>query len=196
MEPIIHPWSDIISAAVVPIVIISACGLLCLAFYNRLAVVVTRLRSLQRERLSEYKELFRFEEEEKAKLLRNETEQFLHFLEKQTVDVLKRARYLRNCLFCLIVSIFSLVITSLVIGLSLLYPILDVVVLCFFVGGLFLLLSALVFAVMEIKISLSPIKMECGFVERLIKSQLEKNSHVFKETKGKSDNTDEFPEIF
>jgi len=174
MEPNAHGWGEIIAAAVVPVVIISACGLLCLAFYNRLAVVVTRLRSLQRERLSEYKELFRLEENKEKQLLKQESEQFLHFLEEQTVDVLKRARYLRNCLFCLIACIISLVLTSLLIGVSLFYPALDFVVLFFFILGLFLLLYGLIFAVMEIKISLDPVKMETGFVQRLIKSQLEK----------------------
>jgi len=41
-------WSRILSASVAPVVIISACGLLCLAFYNRLASVVSRLRAFQR----------------------------------------------------------------------------------------------------------------------------------------------------
>ena len=46
-------WAKIINASVVPVVIISACGLLCLAFYNRLAAIVSRLRGFQRERLHE-----------------------------------------------------------------------------------------------------------------------------------------------
>lgn len=166
-----HTWAEIIPSAVVPVVIISACGLLCLTFYNRLAFIVTRLRSLQRERLSEYKELFRLEDEKKGKLQRQETEHFLHFLEHQTADVLKRALYLRNCLLCLILAIFSLVLTSLSIGLSLFYPSLDGIVLIFFVLGLFLLLYGLYFAVKEIMISLQPIKLESEFVQRLIKEE-------------------------
>ncbi len=172
MEPNPHAWASVISSSVVPIVIISACGLLCLAFYNRLSVVVTRLRSLQRERLAEYKELFRLEEEKKSKLAKQQAEHFLHFLEEQTVDILKRARYLRNCILCLILSIFSLTLTSLTIGLSLFYPYLDGLVVVFFVMGLFLVLYGLCFAVVEIKVSLNPVKMESDFVQRLINEQL------------------------
>lgn len=172
MEPVSHLWTDIITSSVVPIVIISACGLLCLAFYNRLGVVVTRLRSLQRERLSEYKELFHLEESEKASFIRQEAEQFLHFLEGQTADVMKRARYLRNCLTCLISAIFSFVITSLFIGLSVLYPVFDFVVLVFFIMGLLLVLYGLLFALIELKLALNPIKTESEFVQRLLKSQL------------------------
>ena len=170
MELTPHAWTAIITSSVVPVVIISACGLLCLAFYNRLSVVVTRLRSLQRERLAEYKELL------KENGLKEESEQFLHFLEEQTVDVLKRAHYLRNCIFCLISCISALVVTSLVIGLSVVFSFLEIFALIFFIMGLFLLLYGLSFAVREIKIALNPIKMESGFVQRLIKSQLEKSA--------------------
>jgi len=166
---------ELISSAVVPVVIISACGLLCLAFYNRLAVVVTRLRSLQRERLSEYKEVFQREEASKDQPALEESEAFLHFLEDQTTDILKRARYLRNCIFCLISAIFSLVLTSLALGLSLFYPVFDYVVLFFFVLGLFLILYGLIFAVLEIKIALNPVKMESGFVQRLIKENMQRS---------------------
>lgn len=171
MDPL---WSNIIPSAVVPVVIISACGLLCLTFYNRLAFIVTRLRSLHRERLGEYKELFRLEDERKGKLALQETEHFLHFLEHQTADVLKRALYLRNCLFCLIFAIFSLTITSLLIGLSLLYPVLDAAVLIFFVLGLLLVLNGLYYALKEIVVSLQPIKMESEFVQRLLKDVFKK----------------------
>ena len=46
-------WPSIISVSVVPVVIISACGLLSRAFYGRLAAVVSRLRGFQREILKE-----------------------------------------------------------------------------------------------------------------------------------------------
>lgn len=175
MEPPFHTWREIMAAAIVPVVIISACGLLCLAFYNRLAMVITRLRTLQRERLGEYKELFRLEEKgERSSLRQEEAERFLHYLEQQTSDVLKRARYLRNCLFCLIAAIFTQVLTSLAIGVSFLYSVFDLIALFFFIGGLVLFLVGLFFAILEIKVSLSPIQMESGFVHELIKSELGK----------------------
>ena len=52
-------WSNIITAGVGPVIVISACGLLCLAFYNRLAAVVTRLRGFHRERLHEHEARWR-----------------------------------------------------------------------------------------------------------------------------------------
>mgnify|MGYP000923026210 CR=1 FL=1 len=49
----LQDWTKIISTSVVPVAIISACALLCLALYNRLASMVSRLRGFQRERLRE-----------------------------------------------------------------------------------------------------------------------------------------------
>jgi hypothetical protein len=52
-------WPSIISVSVVPVVIISACGLLSLAFYGRLAAVLSLLRGFQREILVEQEKLTR-----------------------------------------------------------------------------------------------------------------------------------------
>ena len=99
----------------------------------------------------------------------------MHFLEGQTAEVMKRARYLRKLLTCLIWAIFSFVLTSLMIGLSVVFPILDFVVLFFFVTGLFLVLYGLTFALLELKIALNPIQTESGFVQRLLKSERKKD---------------------
>lgn len=167
-------WNEMISASVVPVVIISACGLLCLAFYNRLGVVVARLRSLQRERLVEYKELFVLEEKKSSSLKIQDAQQFLHSLELQTAEVMKRAMFLRNCIFCLIGAICILILTSLLIGISVVFPAIGVIAMCFFILGLLLVFYGLIFALKEIKIALDPIKMESGFIQRLIKSELDK----------------------
>lgn len=164
-------WTEIISSSVVPVVIISASGLLCLTFYNRLAFIVTRLRTLQRERIAEYKEIFALEEKNRGKLVPKEKEKFLHFLEQQTIEVLKRARYLQKCIFWLITSIFSLVLTSLLLGISVLLPSLEIIAFLFYVLGLFSLLYGLVFAILEIKLALSPIQMESHFVQELLQSE-------------------------
>ena len=61
-------WTSIISLSVLPVVIISACGLLSLALYNRLAAVVSRLRSFQREILIEREKQERVASVDRARL--------------------------------------------------------------------------------------------------------------------------------
>lgn len=165
-----HTWNEIIPSAVVPVVIISACGLLCLAFYNRLAAIIARLRSLQRERLGEYKALFHLEEVKASRLSRHESELTLRFLEEQTAQVMKKAHYMRACITCFLAAIGSLIFCSLAIGLSLFYHSLDWMVLFFFVAGLGLIMVGLNYALLEIRLSLTPLQMECAFLQSLIKN--------------------------
>ena len=44
-------WMKIVPASVVPVVGLSACGLLALAFYNRMAAIVARLIRISHKNL-------------------------------------------------------------------------------------------------------------------------------------------------
>lgn len=151
-------WTQVVSLSVVPVVIISACGLLCLTFYNRLAFLVGRLRSLQRERI----ELLQLEKENKVGAL-------LAILEEQTKDVFYRAELLRCCLFSLISAIAALILTSLCAGLSVLHPTAGYVGLFLFILGLFLVFLAMVYAFLEMKRALLPIRAESEAITELFK---------------------------
>ena len=83
-------WPNIISVSVVPVVIISACGLLSLAFYGRLAALVARLRTFQREMLREQENWAREGLEDQKRLL--------EVLRTQTLRVTERARLIRVAL--------------------------------------------------------------------------------------------------
>ena len=96
-------WAKIISASVVPVVIISACGLLCLAFYNRLAAIVSRLRSFQRKRLHEQELLHSAGPEEGPEHSRRR--RLLEHLESQTAGVVHRAKLIRLTLLFMLLTI-------------------------------------------------------------------------------------------
>src|SRR5512140_3573097 len=116
-------WSKIISAGVGPIIVISACGLLCLAFYNRLAAVVTRLRTFDRERLHEQEQLSRqlaSPNPDELALVRHR--EVLGMLETQTRHVTRRAHMIRRTLGCLLLTIICLALCSLFLGLSIAIP--------------------------------------------------------------------------
>src|SRR6478735_6266049 len=101
--------SKVVGVGVGPIIVISACGLLCSTFYNRITNVITRLRAFQRERLAEQNALDR-ETDEGVKSRRIE---LLALLETQTDKLVYRVRLIRRTLFCLLVTIASLVLCSL-----------------------------------------------------------------------------------
>ena len=107
-------WARVVSASVVPVVIISACGLLCLAFYNRLSSLVARLRAFHRERLAEQERL----EAGTADPTAGRHGLMLEVLEEQTTHLLRRARLIRASLMCLLCTIACLTACSLLSGLS------------------------------------------------------------------------------
>jgi len=164
-------WPRVIAASVVPVVIISACGLLCLALYNRLASIVSRLRTFQREHLHEQEQLDAERRNEAsaasdpAAIARHE--KVISMLELQTTRVLGRARLIRRALFCLLCTILCLTACSLCLGLSALSPVFNYLAVPLFFLGMSLLLAAVVFALLELKGALDPVELESQFVSWL-----------------------------
>jgi len=159
---------EFVSASVVPVVLISACGLLCLAFYNRLASIVSRLRAFQRERLQEQEKYARDRLAyglDAAALHRHR--QLLEMLEVQTLRVSRRANLIRLTLLCLLGTIACLTVCSLAMGLCTVWPVAGYVALPLFVLGASLLLAAVLLAMVEMKAALEPVKLESQFVSRL-----------------------------
>jgi hypothetical protein len=165
---VVQDLSKIISAGAGPIIAISACGLLCLAFYNRLTAVVTRLRSFQRERLKAQQEIGhqRASEQPDAVSLKMNQE-VLEALQVQTTHVIHRARLIRRALSCLLLTIACLSSCSLALGLSVVWPSLTLIAVPFFVGGLGLLILGVIFAMFEMYRALDPIELESRFVTEI-----------------------------
>lgn len=161
-------WSRVIAASVVPVVIISACGLLCLAFYNRLSSIVARLRSFQRERLQEQDWLGRHASESEPAAARHH--QVLEMLDVQTVHVTRRAHLVQRTLLCLLCAIGSLILCSLALGVSVVWTPAMYIAVLFFAVGLGCVLGAVTFAVRELTAALEPIELESRFVGDLAES--------------------------
>ena len=158
-------WPKIIAAGVGPIIVISACGLLCLAFYNRLAAVVTRLRAFDRERLHEQEALSRqlaSNTPDEIAIVRHR--EVLGMLETQTRHVTHRAHLIRRTLGCLLLTIICLALCSLLLGLSMHWGKLIYPAVVLFVAGLLLLVIGVIFAMLEMKYALDPIELESKFI--------------------------------
>jgi hypothetical protein len=158
-------WSRIVSASVVPVVIISACGLLCLAFYNRLSSLVSRLRAFHRERLVAQEQLERAYTGGEARGAPQAL--LLEVLEEQTAHLLRRARLIRSTLVCLLCTIACLTACSLLSGLATVWPPATGEAVALFVAGMALMLAAVVFALLELRRALDPVELETQFVAGL-----------------------------
>jgi hypothetical protein len=162
-------WSRIISAGLAPIIVISACGLLCLAFYNRLAAVVTRVRQFQRELLHEQEALAKLRRsssnDEDAELVRHY--EIVGMLRVQSEHVFRRAKLIQSCLFCLLLTILLLTGCSLALCASVVWPATMITAAVFFAGGLLSMVAGILFAMMELRHALDPITLEAAFVTEL-----------------------------
>ncbi len=161
-------WAKVISAAVVPVVMISACGLLCLAFYNRLTAVLVRIRAFQGEALKEQEELFqRPRAGETHKLVRRLTRETVEVLQRQMDQLLYRARLIQRTLFGFLCAIASLLACSFVAGAGAFWPAANYAAVPLFFSGLGCMLAAVGFALLELRIALEPVEVGQEFVAHL-----------------------------
>jgi hypothetical protein len=174
MSPV--DFAKIISASVVPVVIISACGLLALAFYNRMAAIVTRLRGFQRERLQQQEILERVGEKKDGEAQKHWL--MLELLELQTTHVIRRAKLIRLTLLFLLLTIGMLIGCSLSLGLSVLLPKAIYVAIPLFVLGLLSMLTATIAAAMELKRALEPVELESRFIKDVLLDDAERGQQT------------------
>ncbi len=153
-------WPSMISMSVVPVVIISACGLLALAFYGRMAAVVSRLRGFQREMLKEQEKLERTGGVEEARLI--------EVLRTQTEQVTRRARLIRLTLWFLLVAVALLIVCSLTLAASWFVRQAAILAAAFFVMGLLSMLGGIIAAMLELRGALQPVELETRFVSSAV----------------------------
>jgi len=161
--------NGIISAGVGPIIVISACGLLCLALYNRLDAMVTRLRNFHREWLREQEELVhqRFSPNpDPMAVIRHQ--EILGMIQVQTGLVAGRAHLLRHAIGSLLLTIICLSACSLTLGLATRWPGFLYPAETLFVIGLVILIVGIGFAMLELRQALQSIEQEGHFVTALI----------------------------
>ncbi|MBI2302386.1 MAG: DUF2721 domain-containing protein [Armatimonadetes bacterium] len=161
-------WKDISTAAVVPVVIVSACALLCLALFNRLAAVVARLRSFERERLAALGALAALRdggEPDEAEEVRHTA--MIRNVEEQFAQVSRRATLLRRALMLLLTAILALMTCCLLSGLATLWLPMMLGAMVTFLAGVGLMMAGVVCAMLEMRCALVPVLREAGALDEL-----------------------------
>src|ERR1700727_1911955 len=164
---IAEQWSRVLAASVAPVVVISACALLSLAFYNRLAAIISRIRAVQRERMDVRQRLDDISptEIEQYSALRETC--IMESLAEQTARMRRRARLIRLTLLCLMGAIAAVVMSALLNGLTIFLPGVALAAAAAFLLGMALLLAGVVCAGMELLIALGPADLESDVVSEL-----------------------------
>jgi hypothetical protein len=154
---------EYIATAVVPVAMISACGLISLALYNRLAAIVGRLRILLREQIQK--------QPPPAGATSEFVQQLAGAVERQLHHVLRRARLIRAALVFLLGSIICMAICSLLDGIRTAWDAVAPLTLACFVLGQLLLITGLLLALQELRLALRPVEIESHIVEGILEHE-------------------------
>jgi hypothetical protein len=153
---------QLIQSILAPALMISGCGLLILALFNRYAIQHNRIRLLNDERRKIYKTVSRDEELPEADKIR------INSLEFQINNLLNRARMLHNAILYIIISIIFFILSSLAIAVVLFLPklIFAIFPLIVFLSGMVSLFIGVMITANEIRLSFTNIRVEVNTVVR------------------------------
>lgn len=150
---------DTIRELAMPVVMISANGLMCLALYNRLAAITARLRLFFRERFDVDIRLAEQSTDDNP-AVEERLKQRLRSLTKQSGLVLRRARQIRNALMFLLASVVGQLVTMLLLGLTYQAAFLAPLALLTFVASILIMITGILLAIGELIAYLGPVEAE------------------------------------
>jgi hypothetical protein len=154
------PALETIQTFVAPVVMISANGLLCLAFYNRLSAILNRSRTINKERFDLVLRLAAMEEESWRSAEAGHVRHRIEILDELGHQLFARARLIRQTLIFLLVSVLCMLGCSLALGLAPLAAGPAVVALSLFVAGAVAMMFGVVTAIVELRVTLEPLLFE------------------------------------
>lgn len=155
-----------IEVFVAPVVMISANGLLCLAFYNRMAAIVNRTRAINKERFDLFARLAALANQPGNAPEVAHVKKRLEILDELGHQLFDRARMIRDSLICLLVTVLLMLGCSLDLGITPLFPALGWLAPTLFVGGLAVMMMGVLKAIQELRASLSPLTFEHEMLEQ------------------------------
>jgi len=154
-----NPALQIIQFLIAPVVMISANGLICLAFYNRMGAVMGRTRAFHKERYDLAARLASLDTEEYR-------EEAAHVRRRMRVlgqlcdRMVMRARLLRNSLWLLLTTILFMLGCSIDLGLLPYWPHIGWLAPLLFVAGVVAMAAGVGLAMLELGYSISALKFE------------------------------------
>jgi hypothetical protein len=158
--------SHLISASVTPVVLISACGLITLALYNRLGAILSRLRAFHQQKLELLKDNGESETVESHTLL--------DMLDSQIAKVTLKARVIQKGLYCLLSAVVSFLLCSIFAALAVVNETFSMVALGMHFVGLLLFLTGIGWAIRELALSITPLDEENAYLQSVTANQLAK----------------------
>jgi hypothetical protein len=158
--------SQLLTASVTPVVLISACGLITLALYNRLGAILTRLRAFHQQKLELLKQLDDRESDESYTLLR--------MVDSQIEKVTLKAKVVQKGLYCLLSAAVAFLLCSTFAAVAVLNEQFSMIALGMHFVGLLLFLSGIGWAIRELTLSIMPLDEENAYLESVTANHMAK----------------------
>jgi len=165
------PALAIIQSFVAPVVVISANGLLCLAFYNRLAAVISRLRTINKERFDLHTRLSTLRDEAPESSQAGYLRHRLPILDELGHQLFARVQVIRDSLILMLVTVVCMLSCSLALGLVAAFPQMGPVALVLFVAGVVIMILGVARAIQELRMTLGTLVFEHDMLEKLPEEQ-------------------------
>src|SRR6185436_12902604 len=101
---------QLLSVSVTPIVLISACGLITTALYNRLGAILARIRVYHQQKIAALEDRKHRRTAERQRLLR--------MMDSQIAQMTVKAKMIQKGLFCLLCAILAFLLCSLLTAVA------------------------------------------------------------------------------
>lgn len=157
---------ETITSFVVPVVMISANGLLALAFYNRLAALIGRLRAINKERFDLFTRLSAMAGAPQEAPGVVHIQRRLEILDELGHMIFARARLIRDALICLLVTVLLMLGCSLNLGIAKRWPAVEWLAPILFVAGVAVMALGIVRAIQELCAALATLSFEHDMLEQ------------------------------
>lgn len=158
--------TSFIASALAPAVALSACAILTSNAQSKYSDLVTRLRSLAAERR---------EFQDPEPLTASEALR-IKSLDRQIALIFRRARHLRDAIFCFFSAMAVIILTSFSIAVLSYFKVKDLMLLpkWTFLAGLGLVLIALVFEMLEVRLTFRVVRYELGMFDEASAREIER----------------------
>jgi hypothetical protein len=156
--------SHLLSVSFTPVALISACGLITLALYNRLGAILARIRAFHLQKIELLEDLPEHDD--------GEAQMLLDLLDSQIAKVTVKAKAIQKGLYCLLSAVLAFLLCSLFAAAAVLHERVGVLAIVMHVLGLSLFLVGIVWAMGELTHSITPLEEESSYLETLTTHRL------------------------
>ena len=154
------PALETIQSSVAPVVMISANGLLCLTFYNRLSAFMNRSRTINKERFDLATRAAMLAKQEPQDVEIVHLRHRVKILDEVGHRIMDQIWWVRGMLLCLLLSVLCMLACSLALGLSAVGAEFAWLAVGLFLAGAVLMILGILMAIVDLRFAMDALIFE------------------------------------